>query len=168
LRFVAFQESIETYGGNLRAFLDEACVAGGKQWQSRGELYYEALADRCEKAVDRTFEIFGERDSFLRFNDGRYIRRFNIAVFDLMTAVLSDRAIEDRAISEKKDEIRLLYQWLCTSDPEFQESLQTTTKSIIATTGRIVTFARELEALLGPLEIGRRAGVALARVIGRP
>ncbi|WP_436528628.1 DUF262 domain-containing protein [Actinoplanes sp. HUAS TT8] len=167
LRFVAFQRSIEVYGGNLRAFLDEACVAGGREWAERGQRYYDGLAQRCELAVTRTFEVFGERDSFLRFDDDRYIRRFNIAVFDLMTAILSDPAVTDEVFQAHKDQIRAIYEVLCASNSQFQESLQTTTKSIAATAGRIVTFAEKLEPIFGSLEIGTRASVALSRVAGR-
>lgn len=165
LRYVAFVEAIESYGGNLRKFLDDACVAGAATWGTMGDSYFEALAARCELAIDRTFDAFTVKDSFLRFSEGNYIRRFNIAIFDLMTAVLGDPTITDREFAANQVEIRNVFTDLCENDAEFNDSLVTTTKTRERTAGRIITFGRAVEGILGhPLEIVPRAEAMLAGV----
>ena len=164
LRFIAFAEDIESYRGNLRKFLDDACIAGADSWKAKGEERFEALASRCEQAIQRTFDAFSVKDSFLRFGEGDYIRRFNIAVFDLMTAVLGDPSITNIEFAAHQDEIRQAFESLCERDPHFNESLVTTTKTIEATGGRIVTFGHAVETIVGhKLEVVGRASAILNR-----
>lgn len=164
LRSIAFVESIEEYRGNLRKFLDDACEAGAVKWSSEGEEYFESLAERCERAIARTFGAFSAKDSFLRFQEGNYIRRFNIAVFDLMTAVLGDDSISDDEFAANAEAVRVAYEQLCETDREFSDYLVTTTKSIEATGGQIVKFGRAVEEILGhDLRIVGRAEVLLSQ-----
>lgn len=164
LRYVSFRVGIENYGGNLREFLDGTCEWGEKTWAKEGEDYFEQIAARCELAIQRTIGAFDERDSFLRWHDGKYIRRFNIAVFDLMTAVLGDVSITDQEFEAHHDEIVSTFQRLCESDSHFRDSLVTTTKTIDATSYRILAFGREVEHLVGhSLEIVPRAELLAIR-----
>lgn len=164
LRSVAFMESIEKYRGNLRRFLDDACLDGAIKWRTEGEQYFEGLADKCELAIARTFEAFGIKDSFLRFEDGNFIRRFNIAVYDLMSAVLGDASVTDAEFTSNAESIRNAFTRLCETDREFSDSLVTTTKAIGATGGRIVKFGRAVESILNhELDIVARADAMLSR-----
>ncbi len=153
LRYLAFRADLEGYRGNLRAFLDDACVTGGADWRRSGSDPFETMAGQCEQAIERTFATFGERDAFRRFEDGAYNTRFNIAVFDAMTAVLGDEAVTNAALTEHASEIKAQFEQLCDSDPDFADSLQTTTKSIGATAKRIITLGEmvgsELDVDLG-------------------
>lgn len=164
LRSIAFMESLETYRGNLRKFLDDACVAGAATWKSLGQSYFDGLADRCELAITRTFRIFGVKDSYLRFEDGNFIRRFNIAVFDLMTAVLGDPSITDTEFETHASAIGEAFKLLCETDRDFNNSLVTTTKAIDATGGRIVAFGTAVELILQhPIDAVARAQSMLDR-----
>ncbi|MDP3968829.1 MAG: DUF262 domain-containing protein [Nocardioides sp.] len=147
LRFVAWKEGLSTYRGNLRQFLDDACVRGDRVWRSVGPSHYEGLADQCEKAIARTFAIF-LGDSFLRYEDG-YNRRFNIAVFDLMTVMLSDAAITDDLIGTHRLAVKAGFEELCTNDEAFNRSITSTTKSVPAVRERFLTFCSLLESVLG-------------------
>lgn len=149
LRFVAFTESLESYRGNLRKFLDDACILGDQLWRDRGQPYFEALALRCEGAISRTRTVFGENNWFLRYENGSYNRRFNIAVFDLMTAVLGDESISDQEILDNRDDIRTAFESLCENDRAFNDSLQTTTKSMTSTGIRIAKFGEEVARIIG-------------------
>jgi hypothetical protein len=162
LRYIAFSESPESYRGNLRQFLDEACALGGVVWDERGKDYYESLAARCEVAIDRTFEVF-EGDAFRRFEGGTYNRRFNIAVFDTMTLVLGDMTLTDGEVNAHRIELRAAFERLCLENAVFQQSLQTTTKSITSTGGRIVTLAEAVEDIVQHrLDVTDRAREMLA------
>ena len=167
LRYVAFLEGLEEYRGNLRKFLDDACVRGGKYWGQLGEAHYEDLARRCEASIERTFKVFGEANAFLRYERGSYNRRFNVAVFDLMTAVLGDTSISDQEILDYADPIRLSFERLCEQDQKFQDALQTTTKSIPSTGGRLLTFGTAVAEIVGhPVEAVARAEGLLGRDSG--
>ncbi|MDI2036779.1 DUF262 domain-containing protein [Paenarthrobacter nitroguajacolicus] len=161
LRFIAFKQSLEEYSGNLRQFLDAACGVGQTTLEGRGEWYLEKLASTCEQAIQRTFTIF-RNNAFLRFEENIYNRRFNIAVFDVMTAVLSDPLLDDRLIEEHAAEIEDAYKDLCLNDSEFQSALKASTKTIKATASRILKFSERVEAITGKtLEVTSRA-IALA------
>jgi Protein of unknown function DUF262 len=148
LRFIAWVESIEHYRGNLRQFLDDACVKGQEIWNVEGESYFERRAQQCETAIARTFRIFGD-DAFLRYEKGSYNRRFNIAVFDLMTVVLGDESVSDDSVHEFGHELRAVFERLCDSDESFRDSITATTKSIAAVSERFLTFITAVERTIG-------------------
>lgn len=157
LRFTAFKESLEDYSGNLRQFLDAACGVGQTALEEHGESYLEGLASGCEQAIQRTFTIFGN-NAFLRFEDAAYNRRFNIAVFDVMTAVLSDPQLDDKIVEDHAAALEGAYKDLCVSDADFQAALKASTKTIKATAGRIQKFSEQVEAITGTtLDITSRA-----------
>lgn len=149
LRFVAFAESLEKYRGNLRLFLDNACIEGQAKWKVEGQDYFEALAARCEQSIVRTFTVFDEQNSFLRYEGGSYNRRFNVAVYDLMTAVLGDETMTDTDISANALSIRQAFQDLCMQNVTFANSLRTTTKSIGSTASRIIEFGTAVSEIVG-------------------
>ncbi|VXC27707.1 DUF262 domain-containing protein [Aeromicrobium sp. 9AM] len=164
LRTIAFHESIEDYRGNLRKFLDDACIQGSERWKTDGQQYFEKLATRCEHAINRTILAFGVKDSFLRFEDQAFIRRFNIAVYDLMTAVLGDDSITDAEFVQHHEALSEAFKELCRTDRDFAESLVTTTKSIVATGLRISKYGRAVGDILGhELSIVPRAETLLNR-----
>lgn len=163
LRYVAFQQDLEAYRGVLRQFLDDACRREGANWAKTGVDYYEGLAVRCEQAIERTFGVFG-RDAFMRFERDTYNRRFNIAVFDTMTAVLGDPSLADGEVESTRNEIKAAFENLCTTDVVFADSLQSTTKSIGATGERLRRFGTRVAELVDhPLEIVGRAEALLDR-----
>lgn len=152
LRSVAFQESLEEYEGNLREFLDDACAQGNAVWDKKHR-DYEVLASRCEQGIERAEAVFGAQDAFLRFEDERYIRRFNIAVFDAMNLVLGSPELTDAAVTAGASEIKQGYEYLCRERPDFQDALKATTKAVKSTALRV--------RLLGEV-VATATGVSLA------
>lgn len=164
LRFIAFQESLENYAGNLRQFLDEACGVGQSRLEEHGEPYLEDLAHASERAVNRTFDIFSG-NAFLRYQSGQYNRRFNIAVFDLMTAIFASPEITDEMVRHHSEKIESAYKVLCEENADFLDSLRTSTKTIRATAGRIIWFGSEVERILDrKLGIVKRAEKLMQKV----
>ncbi|MGW9111671.1 DUF262 domain-containing protein [Microbacterium sp. NPDC055683] len=163
LRYVAFQQDLEGYRGVLRQFLDDACKREGANWVKNGRDHYEGLAMQCEQAIERTFTVF-DRESFMRFERDTYNRRFNIAVFDTMTAVLGDTTLTNDEITTHGAGIKEAFEQLCTLDTVFADSLQSTTKSIGATGERLKRFGERVATIVGhPLDIVGRAEILLAR-----
>ena len=147
IRFFAFAESIDTYNGNLKTFLDNTSRHFNDHWHNR-QSDIEEIADQCDKAIDRTFEIFGE-NAFRRWRSQTgYERRFNRAVFDIMTFYFRHSHAGQLAVS-RKVEVKKAFEGLCGKDEVFNERLQTTTKSVGATFGRLGKWGVELNMVLG-------------------
>ena len=155
---------MESYRGNLRQFLDDACVEGASNWTTAREAYFERVAERCETAIQRTFDVFGEANAFLRFENGSYNRRFNVAVYDLMTTLFAEPSIDPEILESRASDLREAFEQLCENDRSFSQSLQTTTKSISSTIGRISKYGAEIERVLDlKLPILERAQAAVSR-----
>lgn len=147
LRYMAFAIRAEEYAGNLKRFLDESAEILNETW-SDDEEAIRAEAQRCNQAIDATREIFGERDAFSTYNGEAFEGRFNRAVFDVMTYYFRDEDTRAAALASRND-IKKAFIGRTTSDPEFLQSLTTTTKSKKATATRFVVWAEELSAATG-------------------
>lgn len=147
-------ESLESYTGNMREFLDDACVAGQVLVEKDGLAYFNSIADRIEDAIQRVFRVFGDDFYFFRFADGSFIRRFNVSVFDVLVLVLSDDGIAEDDLDNNASEIKQAYVNLSSDDTDFQSYLISTTKTPQAVAGRILKYAKSVESVLG-----RRLGI---------
>jgi hypothetical protein len=148
LRSIAFLDRFEDYEGNLRKFLDEECQQGLAEWKYR-QNEFETMADRIEEAIERAGLIFGEDNTFLRYENNTYIRRFNIAVYDAMTMVLSSPELSDQVILENRVHLQDAYEYLCRENREFADSLRVTTKTPRATGIRVRDYATAVEEVCG-------------------
>ena len=146
IRFFAFADSIRAYNGNLRYFLDNACRVFNDNWGVR-QVEVESMAKDCEFAIDTTISIFGD-DAFRRWRGpDRFERSFNRAVFDIMTYYFRDETVGNLAIEKREDIVRHFIE-LCTTDEQFNTSLQSTTKSISATFERLTKWGQRLQDIL--------------------
>lgn len=130
LRFYAFDSRLKSYKGNLKPFLDDTATHFNRLWPTT----HEAITDRaraCEEAISTTFDIFGERSSFVRWNVDHYESQFNRAIWDIMTFYFKYQDVA-MAARQHRQELVSGFQSLCTRDQEFVRSIQTTTKSITA------------------------------------
>ena len=57
IRFLAFADSIHTYNGNLKDFLDNLCKRFNKEWSTR-ESEIKGLVVQCDSAIDTTMSLF--------------------------------------------------------------------------------------------------------------
>ena len=146
IRFFAFVESIGSYRGNLKDFLDNTSEYFNNNWDSRQSDIQE-FACQCDQAIDRTLAIFGE-DAFRRWQvPSGFERRFNRAVFDIMTYFFRHRQLGESAL-DAKDGVKEAFKELCESDDDFAEALQTTTKSVRATSNRLRKWGFKLQSVL--------------------
>ena len=146
IRFFAFAESIHKYKGNLKDFLDNTAKLYNDNWSFR-EAEIRELAQKCDDAIERTIVVFGN-DAFRRWRepDG-FVERFNRAVFDIMTFYFRDSNLGDLA-AVRKAEVKDAFKNLCATDELFNEALQTTTKSVQATFGRLNKWGNTLKTVL--------------------
>ncbi|MFE2532563.1 DUF262 domain-containing protein [Streptomyces sp. NPDC059371] len=148
LRYVGFKTNLNKYGGDLRDFLDRVLRGGNDHYpEIEGELR-DLLAD-LERAIETTFEIFG-RTAFLRFDADRakYMPRFNVAVFDLMTWYFSDPRVSALAV-DKAEQVVEAFEELCRSNATFSSFLISTTKRSDAVNGRIDLWGEALGRAIG-------------------
>jgi hypothetical protein len=146
LRFFAYDYFLDEYSGNVKLFMDSTVAVLNAQWA-----YDEALirerANACVAAIEVTLSIFDEV-AFATFTKGKFERRFNRAVFDVMVSYFKDPTVAEAAKVASKA-VRQAFQDLCTNDDAFLRSLQTTTKSVDATRLRIERWGLALGQVLG-------------------
>lgn len=141
LRYFGLRFRLADYTGNLKAFLDGTVNQFNDEW-TRGDSRIKEAAEDFNSAILATFEIFGT-SAFYRWSEGGYEGRFNRAVFDVMVYYFSNRSIAGAAVENKSD-VEAAFRWLCENDPLFVESIQTTTKTPLATHRRLERWGKAL------------------------
>lgn len=147
LRFIAFKCNLRKYRGDLRDFLDRSLKGGNDNYFEIDE-DLEQLVATMENAIDTVFEIFGDA-AFLRFDPGRekYMPRFNVTVFDLMTWFFTDHRVSEAA-RRRSDGVSAAFESLCRDDDDFAAYLTSTTKTAAATVGRLEKWGATLSDVL--------------------
>jgi Protein of unknown function DUF262 len=147
LRYVSFRFRLNQYKGDLKDFLDTTCEFFNKTWNEDTEKITNEL-QQFEEAVNTTSDIFG--DNFFRVwldEDQVYRNRFNRAVLDVMVFYFSDLKIR-RAVKGKERSVESAFKELCSSSPEFKESIEKNTKSIKETRNRLFLWGKVLSTVL--------------------
>jgi hypothetical protein len=151
LRFFAFHDYLSAYHGNLKEFLDTVTGELNASWAA-SEQAVRRTAALCDSAIDTTFAVF-EENAFYRWELSKYERRFNRAVFDVMTYYFAQQDVAAIS-SERKEAVTAAFRNLCDHDAEFRQSIQATTKSITATHTRLYKWGMALsDALLRPVSV---------------
>jgi hypothetical protein len=147
VRYFGFTSFLPLYKGNLKAFLDETCASLNRDWGTiEGQINLQ-LAE-MNAAFDATFTIFSDLNAFRKWDGTAYERRFNRAVFDIMMFYFSNPSIRKRAISSRKS-VEGDFKSLCKSNTEFLKSIESTTKSMEATTNRLRIWGETLSKRIG-------------------
>ncbi|MBG6069179.1 DUF262 domain-containing protein [Micromonospora ureilytica] len=145
VRFYAFSYFLPSYVGNLKPLLDRTCEILNKRWDSDGDqLRFDA--ESCRFAIAITVNIFGA-NAFRRWNQTAYERPFNRAVFDVMVFYGRDPAVRAAMLTNGAAVIDA-FKEVC-NDPEFSESITTTTKSREAILVRLVLWGEALQRAIG-------------------
>jgi hypothetical protein len=145
VRFFSFKNFIEEYTGNLKEFLDKSCETLNKKWRFDKQSILEQSFD-LDRSIEATFEIFGE-NAFNKFSDNEYTGVFNRPVFDIMTYYFSIPEVRSEAVN-KKAEIKLLFEHICTVDSDFLKSLESSTKNLEPTSKRYSEWGHALKAVV--------------------
>ena len=146
LRFYALKYFLNDYTGNLKAFLDTTCKAFNKTWEEKKQELASQLKE-FENAHKFLKGIF-TNNLYRKWNGEKYESRFNRAVFDILLLTFSHQSVRDAAAG-KESKIETAFRELCSSDHEFLNSRETTTKSMSATQTRIARWNHTLNDLIG-------------------
>ena len=148
LRYVGFYYFLSKYNGNLKSFLDMTCTELNKDWNNKHN-DIENVVNQFEEAVQTTINIFEEKKFFRMWlsNDTTYRRRFNRAILDVMVFYFSDEIIRQSA-ERNQDKVKEAFNNLCSSNNDFKEGVEGTTKNIIQTYNRFRLWGETLLEVL--------------------
>ena len=147
VRFFAYKNFIDKYNGNLKDFLDGTCENLNNSWK-KDEKKIKNQAMELENAITATFEIFGEKDAFSKYSKDSFSGIFNRPIYDVMTFYFSDATIRAKAL-EKKEIVKKSFISISKADPDFNRSVESSTKSIENTAKRFSTWGHKLKKELG-------------------
>lgn len=145
IRYFAFKNYSNIYHGNLKDFLDKTCKSLNVKYTSHKELI-EDQAKEFVEAINTTFEIFGD-DAFRKWDSDKYTKLFNRAVYDIMVYYFSISEIRNKSL-ENKGAIKRRFEELCSTDLEFLQSFGSSTKDIVRTKKRFLTWGNSLSDIL--------------------
>ncbi len=133
VRYLAFREKSIEYRGNLKKFLDDYCKSQPE------EIDVEALNKKLvtfERAVGAARKIFGPRGACRRWlpDEERFDTRFNRAIFDVVVGSLANLAFRKWAL-ENPEKVLTAFKQVAANE-DFSSAVESTTKSIGATTNR--------------------------------
>lgn len=146
IRYYAFRLFISEYTGSLQAFLDMTCDRLNKGWDQNIALIKNEYS-RLEHAIEQTLEIFGD-DAFKKYKNGRYEKKYNRAVIDIMTYFFAQDLNSD-VLKSRSGQIKKEFELLCDNDQEFLAALETTTKSVSAVKKRFGEWGSKLNEIVG-------------------
>jgi hypothetical protein len=148
VRYYAFTNFLPDYKGNLKSFLDSTCERLNHKWKHEQD-EIEAQVDDLEAAFEATFKIFTEKNAFRKWDpdQNEYERRFNRAVFDVMTFYFSQPRVR-KLVRGKEANLERDFKKVCEQNVSFVRSIETTTKSLEATVARLSIWGKVLSKRL--------------------
>lgn len=142
LRYFAFKYNFKNYKGNLKTFLDSTCKLLNQNWENKTKEFEKEFLN-LEKSITICFDIFGEKEAFSRFSNGKYNNYFNRPLFEILTYFLTEKRIADEIIG-KQDIFKIKFEELSEQDVEFNQAITSTTNNV----GKVVYRFNKLIELI--------------------
>lgn len=146
LRYLAYQNFIDLYNGNLKYFLDETTRRLNADWALAQPTITNQVAEMNE-ALCFTLQAFTAKHYLRKWNGEDFEAKKNRAVFDIMLHYFS-RADVRTALAAKQADVKQAFIDLC-NDEAFRNSLETTTKSMDANRTRFNRWGDTISHLSG-------------------
>jgi hypothetical protein len=148
-RFLAFKKFADQYAGNMKRFLNETSQSLSANFDAQlGQLEDDWL--QFEEGMSLASAIFGD-NAFKSRQNGTYQRSPNRAVIDIMAYYFADPKVRAAIHDNQKAAVRTAFEDLCDNDPKFLLALQTSTKTIKATSQRFHDWGDALRRVIGEL-----------------
>lgn len=146
IRHMAFEDDRISYQGNLKTFLDGYCKLQNNDYD---EDRIENEIAQLEAAIEIGLRIFERREFCSKYDTKleRFEGRFNRAIFDILSGALRNRDMQ-KAVKGHDEKFKNLFKKIC-ADNDFIRSIETTTKSIEATSARFEIWYKALEKEFG-------------------
>jgi len=147
VRYLAFAFFISDHPGNLKKFLDDTCDKLNKEW-AQEETNIKNQVATFENAIDAAIRIFGQEYIGRKWTEDGFGARLNKAILDVIAFYFSDERIREIAL-EKATDVLEAFKTLCLEREDFRNSIETTTKSRLATSTRLYLWGDRLRNTLG-------------------
>ncbi len=148
VRYLAFSFYLPEHRGNFKDFLDTTCEKLNKSW-SKNELAIRKQVKTLEDAVNASIEIFGGPEKVARkWTEEGFSIRLNKAILDVITFYFSDERIRKKSLAKPKEVVEA-FKKLCIQSEPFRNSIETTTKSLSATSTRLCLWGESLRHATG-------------------
>lgn len=146
-RYLAYRKFAGGYSGNMKKVLDETSDFYAKSFEVQAGTL-DAEWQSFEDAMALTKEVFGD-DAFKSGSQGKYQRSFNRAVLDVMTFYFSDANMRATISPAEYPSIKSDFEQLSDKSVDFSQSVQTSTKTVRATSQRFHDWEDVLRARFG-------------------
>ena len=146
LRYLAFENFMPQYTGNLKQFLDDVVIHFNRTWLTQSAAV-TAQAHSLDRAITTASDIFGD-DAFKKWNGKQFESRLNRAIFDTVVHYFSDPQVAKSA-KAKRTAVVSAFKHLCESSEAFATSVGGTTKSLDAVFTRYYEWGRSLATATG-------------------
>ena len=148
VRYLAFSFYLSGHRGNLKDFLDTTCEKLNKSW-SKNEDVIRKQVKTFEDAVNSSIQIFdGPENVARKWTEKGFAPRLNKAILDIITFYFSDEKIREKSL-DKSREVVEAFKKLCIESEPFRNSIETTTKSLGATSTRLCLWGESLRQATG-------------------
>ncbi len=147
LRFISLRLFGSKYDGNLMPFLDGNMLTINKAWKEY-ELKIDALYKSFNTATEFLLATLPAGKVGRKFTNEKWESRFNRALFEVQVYYFSKVTTAQLAGLDKSNVVSA-FQDLCNSDREFQESIETSTKTIQNYQTRFTKFQQVMNVALG-------------------
>lgn len=128
LRFYYFKWNIKNYKGQLRVFLDSTCSVLNTEWEEHLSVIKEDFC-KLENAINLVIDIFGPKEAFSRYITGKYNKKFNRPLFEVLAYLFSIDEIYIQ-VKEKKEDFKSAFETLSIEDQTFNEAISATTNNL--------------------------------------
>lgn len=146
VRYIAFALFLSEHAGNLKDFLDKTCKKLNREWPQKGGDIKNQVQE-FEEAVDASAQIFGTDGIGRKWTESGFTPRLNKAILDVLVFYFSDGRIREAAL-KNPEKVLQAFKALCLESKDFLTSVETTTKSLSATSTRLSLWGNRLSSAL--------------------
>lgn len=137
LRCICTDSFADSYSGNMKSFLDGSLKSMNKSWDKKK---LDSVYARINKGINRLIKVMDVKNIGRKASQGKFEGRFNRALFEVQQYYFSRLPLQPSAAQKAAFNNRFI-TWF-ENNPEFRESVESTTKSIERTEIRFRTFGK--------------------------
>jgi len=147
LRHMSLELFGSSYDGNLMPFLDSSMAKVNQAWQ-KYESQVEELFLQFNKATTFLITAFPPNRVGRKYTGGKWETRFNRALFEVQAFYFSH--LDEQVLAgANKDAIVAKFIELCDGDKKFQDSIETSTKTLENYETRFTRFQDAMNQVIG-------------------
>jgi hypothetical protein len=142
LRCICTDSFSSTYNGNMKHFLDSSMKTINSKWKTEE---IEVVYERINKGILRLIKVLGVENVGRKITQGKFEGRFNRALFEVQQYYFS--RLPRNPTTADKTAFKAKYSKFFEENPDFKESVESTTKSIERTQLRFRIFGKFINSV---------------------